>query len=748
MASIRQTSFAAGALDPALHGRTDLPHFGMGARKLHNAFVNRAGAVVSRPGTKLVSTCKKPDVVLLPFIYSDTQSYVVELGAGYLRIHGPNGYAGVELVTTYQAADLPTLQYAQTGYIMTLTHPRYAPMELRSPMPTQGGNLTAWSFKPCRFGPPGDLFDDPSLQAFFMKPDATPTSMPAAVNTGELFVKDANHPPKPWIWQVATLVQNTQTGELAETLPRTIDQFWNGISYTTLSAIPAGAMFVVYPTAAVTLKSAVGGAVIPKPSWWVAVGQVWYRGLSLKMMGFLGTTRYATPFVDDGALPDYTRAPLRGESPFASGEQPISVAFFQQRRVFAGSSARPATLWASATDEWRNHDKPFAVATAIAENSPIEFTFASRKRERVRSMVSLQRLLVFTDTSVWSVGGGESPMTPKTLQARVEDEVGATSLQPLVVDGAVLYVRSKGRGVRALVAAEGGYSYAGVDVSWHASHFFRGAGGEVVSWCYARDPFGVIWAVRADGTLLSCTRTGESMWAWCSHSTVDGKVLSVASVPEGRADAVYVAVRRGAATYIERQSPRDVDFNTPITVDDDNGGVSLDAHVTGVGNVDAEFVVTGLAHLEGKDVWAVAPGNAPLGPLRVTGGQVTVGPFEKANQGGAQVAVAVGLPVFSDVGTLDAAPQAVRTNQKTVISVGFEVIASRGLQVGEDEAKLVPWQQRRVTDGYDFPSAASDLVVVNVKGKWARTGRAFLRQAEPLAFTLLGITREVDVGGS
>lgn len=748
MAQIRQTSFAAGELAPALHGRTDLPHFGMGARKLRNAFVNRSGNVLSRPGTKLVSTCKTTDVVLLPFVYSDTQSYVVEFGAGYLRIHGPGGYVGVELVTSYLATDLPTLQWAQTGAVMTITHPRYLPMELRAPIQVMGGTFTAWSFKPCRFDPPGDTFDAASLQAFFMRPDATPTSMPALVDNTRLFALDAAHPPKPWIWQVATLVQNTLTGELAETLPRTVAQFWNGISYVSLSNLPEDAMTVVYPDAAVMLKCPVGGAVIPKAQWWVAVGLVWYRGLSLKLMGFIGTSRYATPFVDDGAMPDYTRAPLRGESPFASDERPNSVAFFQQRRIFAGSSRRPATLWASATDEWRNHDKPFAVATAIAATSPLEFTFASRKRERVRSMVALQRLLVFTDTSVWSVSGGEVPLSPTSLQARVEDEVGATSLQPLVIDGAVLYVRAKGRGVRALIASEGGYAYAGVDVSWHAEHLFRGSGGEIVSWCYARDPFGVIWAARADGTLLSCTRTGEAMWAWTAHTTIGGKVLSVTSVPEGRADAVYVAVNRGPATYIERQAPRDVDFTTPISADTDDGGAELDAHVTGAGNVGETFVVTGLAHLDGKDVWAVAPGNAPLGPLRVVGGQVTVGPFETSNKTGGGVAVAVGLPVVADVGLLDAAPQAVRTNQKTVTSVGFEVVASRGLLVGEDEAKLVPWQQRRVTDDYDFPSAASELVVVQVRGKWARTGRAFIRQGEPLAFTLLGVTREVDVGGT
>lgn len=748
MATLRQTSFAGGELSPLLWGRTELELYGQGTRRLRNFIVTPQGAAVSRPGMLLLGEAKTKDVVLLPFIYSDTASYVLELGDRYLRVHHPlNGYLGVELVTPYSPADLPELQWAQAGSILTITHNKYAPQEVHSPVYVNG-LPTSWRIADCRFGPPSDDGASSSMRAFFVKPDGSPTSVPHLVPEprtrplSQLFTLDAANAPREWKWKVSALVQDQQTGQLAETLTRDVTEYSDGVITSTRATIPADNLVVLWPTAPVRLRSPDFAAIIPKPQWWIVVGLVWYRGRG-GLFGFIGTTRYAQDFVDVGTEPDYARQPLRGESPFTVDEHPAAVAYFQQRRAFAGSLNQPSALWASATDDWSNHDRPFP--PHIVDSAAFQASFVSRRREAIRSLVTHRRLLVLTDASVWSAGGGDGAVTPATFEIRLEDEVGATKLQPLVVDGAVLYVKAKGRGVRALSLTDGG-AYQGTDITWHAEHFFRGYSSEIVSWCFQRDPWSIIWAAQADGALLSCTRTGPSTWAWTKHETAGGVVRSVACVPEARTDVVLAAVTRNGVTYIERFLSRDRLTETPVTETSGEGSFAVDCSTSYVADLATERLCTGLERFNGQEVWAVSPGNAPQGPLTVTGGEVRVGPFPTANRTTGDVLVVVGRAFTPELELLDAA--GARLAQKNVTQVGFEVDGAQGLQGGQDFEHLTEWRQRGNADSYESPSAASDLVVIAVKGSWRRHGRAVLRQAKPLPVTVLGVSRELEPGGT
>ena len=80
MAPLRQTNFGGGELSPLLHGRTDLPLYQRGLRVLRNFVVSREGMAISRPGTVHIAKTKlyAKRVRLIPFVYSDTVSYVIE----------------------------------------------------------------------------------------------------------------------------------------------------------------------------------------------------------------------------------------------------------------------------------------------------------------------------------------------------------------------------------------------------------------------------------------------------------------------------------------------------------------------------------------------------------------------------------------------------------------------------------------------------------------------------------------------
>lgn len=165
------------------------------------------------------------------------------------------------------------------------------------------------------------------------------------------------------------------------------------------------------------------------------------------------------------------------------------------------------------------------------------------------------------------------------------------------------------------------------------------------------------------------------------------------------------------------------------------------AYATNWGRAATQF--SGLGHLEGETVVALADGNvvradAAAAPLVVTGGAITIP--EPA------VIVHVGLPYVSDLDLLDLGGSAdARGKEKIVSKVIVEIEKSRGLQVGKDFDSLSAWKQRAVADGYGPVPLVTGRAEVLVSGEWAKTGRAVVRQADPLPCCVVAVTREVTV---
>jgi hypothetical protein len=147
----------------------------------------------------------------------------------------------------------------------------------------------------------------------------------------------------------------------------------------------------------------------------------------------------------------------------------------------------------------------------------------------------------------------------------------------------------------------------------------------------------------------------------------------------------------------------------------------------------ATNVVTGLAHLNGRQVYGLGSG-AVSGPVTVVGGSATFG--------AAATKWWVGLAVDADFESLDYVKAWLE--QKTVVSVTIETSAedlpvdpSATLQVGVDLAHLnaVPFGQIRegLLDG---------LVGSNM----APGARVAVRLSAPVPLEIKGITREIAIG--
>jgi hypothetical protein len=161
-----KTSFVGGELAPTLFGRTDIAQYANACAIVENFLIRPYGPVISTPGTEFINESKTGGstsiVKLIQFIFSRTDSYVIELGVGYFRFY-TNGAVVVspgttpyEVTHTYTASDIPDIQYCQLNDVIFLTHPNYVTKKLTRI------SASSWTFTDFNFTG-GPYFDDNAI---------------------------------------------------------------------------------------------------------------------------------------------------------------------------------------------------------------------------------------------------------------------------------------------------------------------------------------------------------------------------------------------------------------------------------------------------------------------------------------------------------------------------------------------------------------------------------------------------------
>src|SRR5690606_9677043 len=130
--------------------------------------------------------------------------------------------------------------------------------------------------------------------------------------------------------------------------------------------------------------------------------------------------------------------------------------------------------------------------------------------EKIVALVSHHKLLVFTDTNLWALDGGDGgPIATGNLVARIYAEVGAAPIQPLVLGSNVFFVAADLR--RNFRGFDGGRAmvYEKDEVAIPPAHLFRqdGSSSMIGTWTLAREPSATVWVAREDGKCVSLTYT-------------------------------------------------------------------------------------------------------------------------------------------------------------------------------------------------------------------------------------------------
>jgi hypothetical protein len=212
-----------------------------------------------------------------------------------------------------------------------------------------------------------------------------------------------------------------------------------------------------------------------------------------------------------------------------TGTYPGVVAYFQQRRVYGNTQNNPDTYFMSQPGAFTNMDS----SIPASDTDAIVGAPWAQQINGIQFMVPMPGgLVILTGSGAWQLTGGNSAaVTPADQDATPQAYNGCHGhIQPIVINYDILYVQSKGSIVRDLSYNFFVNIYTGTDTTVLSNQLFNNH--QLVQWCYAEEPYKVIWAVRDDGILLSFTYLKEQdVYAWARHDT-NGFVVSVVSVTE------------------------------------------------------------------------------------------------------------------------------------------------------------------------------------------------------------------------
>lgn len=751
-------SFAGGVVTPEMFGRLDLVKYQTGLAEAVNFVTLPHGPAANRNGFEWMKEVKDSTklTVILPFIYSTTQSYVLEFGDLYVRFYTNAGSVleANTVITGITQANPGVVTDVAHGYAngqwvflasiggMTQLNNRYVKV----------AGVTANTFQLTDTA--GNNIDTTAYTAYTAGGTAARVyEIVSPYAVGDLlslhFTQSAD---------VLTITHPTyQQRELRRSGATSWAFTALGFAPTlaapaapTLAATGAGAINYTYVTTALaanTLEETLASASATVANDITIAGQ--YNSVTTAavggairyniykliggLYGFIGQTD-GSALLDKNITPDTTKTPPLTYNPMASADNyPAAVGYWQGRRWFAGTNTQPQTAWATRSGTESNMS--YSIPTRASDS--ISFRIAARQANAIRHIVPANGLLFLTSGGEWLIqsADGTRTITPDNVDPNPQEAIGANNVQPLVVGGVVLYAQDRGSRIREIEFSWQSQNYKSVDISIMAPHYFDGY--TITSMAFQRGPNPIAWFTRSDGALIGLTYVKEhQVSAWHIHNTgYSGTFESVCVVPEGNEDVLYATVRRVINGRIVRSVERQRSRLMPTLA----SAFFVDAGVTYNGS--AATVISGLWHLVGATVSILADGAVVAPQVVSAAGTITLAKAASIVTIGCLIAAKFKtLPISLETQALG------QGTEKNVNKVYLRVNSSSGISAGPSYDTVRQLKQR-TTEPYDSPpSLVTDERSEVITPSWNTNGQICVVQNDPLPITVLSMTVDVALG--
>lgn len=701
-------NYNAGEMSPLMAARVRVDKYANALKTCENMIPLVQGGVTRRPGTMFVNEVKTSSLKtrIIPFEFSVTQAYVIEVGNQYFRFYKDRGqiqtsgvsawvtgtvYAVGNLVTNagttyycktahtagatfvgdaanwyaqtgtiyeipipYLTADIQSLKFTQSADVLFITHPSYEPRKL-----TRTGHTT-WVLSVIEF-----------LDGPYLNTNITTTTITPSATTGTITLTAS-----------ASLFASTDIGRLIRIKHSSTWGYALITAYTSPTVVTA------------LVKSTLGGT--------GAVTE-WRLGVYGSVNGY-----------------------------------PSCCMFFEDRLFFAGCTNYPQRVDGSQSSLYENF-APSSTAGVVADSNAVAFSLNASDVNVIRWMQDDEKgLLIGTVGGEWMLrpSSQSQALTPTNVTAKRSTAFGSANVQAVRAGRASIYVQRAGRKVRELAYVYEVDGFRSPDMTVLSEHISEGG---LIYSDYQQEPWSIIWFVREDGQLIGMTyERDQDVIGWHRHilggtfNGGDSVVESVACIPtpDGTADETWLIVKRD----IDGTTRRFIEYiTTKFNATTTTNAFFVDCGLTY--DSTPATTITGLDHLEGETVSILADGaNHP--DRTVSGGSITLNRLASV--------VHVGFSYDSNVQTLNieagAADGTSQGKTKRIHRVSIRLHKTLGLKFGPNADSLDAMTFRTSSDHTNSPPALfTGDKSINWNGYYETEGSMYFRQDQPLPFTLLGL---------
>lgn len=744
----QQSSFSGGEASPRVVGHTDLQRYASALELGQNAIVVAQGGAKRRDGFLYGANAASSSAYssrLVPFVAGRTTAWFLEFSEALVKVFTPSGVFVTQLALPYAAATLNLLDYAQADSTLYLFHPLWPVYKLErftdGTWAAAEMRFTQLPFAEVGYEPSGSITISLTTVGVGRTLTAVAPIVFLASDVGRAVVC------KGGIAVITAVAGATATCEVTRAFQTTTLVDWVLDSSPQTTCTPSADSPV---GANITLTLAAAGWRDAHTGWVGDVGSmVEINGGLVKINAFSSSTLVNATIIRE--LSGITAAPalswsLERDLWSVQRGYPRTGTVLDQRLIVAGTKRDPRTIWGSVIGSpfdfllGTNDDDAWAKTIDADECSPITYITAD------------SNLLVLTESAEYSLRTPEGQtLTASAGRVKIESSSGCAQVRPVSVAGQTMFLQRAARKVRSLAYLFDNDRYNDSDITKFAEHITLSG---IVDIAWQQEPEGILWAVRADGTLLSCTIDKASgMVAWMRHYTV-GAVEAITTVPNGVRDVLVAIVRRwvnGARVRYIEVGDGDFEPFLPLAAPADSAfppyvvnpvyGCTVDAGK--VFDNPAGQTTFSVPHLAGCEVDIVADGAVKARQTVPVSGNVTIDRTSKRTLIGLPFTTRI-TPLTPEVGGNVGTAQgnSMRTGEVTLRLLGTVGCA---LENDEGQRQDIPFRSLGPAVLDQPPEVKTSSVRVENLG-WSRgTSKFFIVQDQPLPLHVLSIIRKFTV---
>lgn len=509
----------SGVISPRLFGQVDMRKFQAGLAECDNFIPLKEGSLLRRPGTVFIANAKAQDreARLIPFIFSDTQSYVLEMGAqslpdaedAYIRFFkngAPVMDGGVPYeVTTYE--DIPIVHD-----IVEVTDVNQANDYFKPSTGVQNNDHVVFSV-----GEGGNL--PPNLEVGFpyFAVNVTSTTFRISLTEGGDYLRFTPGSSLPVFYRPS---------RVREKIPIWYEQ---------------DDLFKI--------------RVLPKfDVLYLLLG----RKRTLKLLRF-GDTEWKLQEVYYANIPqDLTQDPPVDEWSDEKG-WPACATYHNGRMKVGGIEAYPQKLYASISgvydaklldprdgqpfrENFGQQDNETAVASDgwgysidVEKYNRIQWMTGTNDGSLLIGTTDSERLMKGKNAGVITPALGEENNPPEFF---VNSEYGTSDVPAIFVGGTVVAAQKPGNKLRSFDYSWENAKFIGSNLNRLTEHLTKIS--KIKEMAYQDEPEQILWDIRVDGSLQSLTFVPEEqVFSWATHSSSNAFFKSIAAIPGSKTSGSF-----------------------------------------------------------------------------------------------------------------------------------------------------------------------------------------------------------------